>query len=169
MNSSFLPQEHIRELFLWYAEQDFVTQKNVFQQKQLLFRNSEKKGVRDLALLDFRCFCQAVTDGGWKEEQDYRQGKTVSEEAARQISIRRGRRAKNIQAHRVKVRNWLHKNWGKVLEYRRAELGWRRVSQMIKTEYGITISHTTLVRYDRRFDQQMCCSGSRKTGAAFYS
>ena len=156
MNPPFSPsQKQIRDVFLWFANQDFTTQKNIFRQKQLLFRHSKEERGQDLALLDFQCFCQAIADAGWKDEQDYSKGKAIAEDAARQMAVRRRRRANNSQAHRVRVRLWLNKNWGKVLEFRRADLGWRRVSQLIKAEHGITISHTTLLRYDTRFSRQV--------------
>ena len=143
-------QAQVREQLSWFANQDPITHTEIFRHKQSLFRQCRKENKEDLALLDFACFCQAICDGGWKAERDCQRGKAISEDAAKAIATRRRRRAENDQAHRVRVQSWLHKNWGKVLEYRRASLGWRRVAQMIKTEHGISISHTTLVRYDRK-------------------
>ena len=143
----------VREQLSWFANQDLVTQTDIFRHKQLLFRQCRKDNKEDLAQLDFTCFCQAICDGGWKAERDCQRGKAISEDAAKAIATRRRRRAENNQAHRVRVQSFLHKNWGKVLEYRRANLGWRRVAQMIKTEHGISISHNTLARYDRKFDK----------------
>ena len=150
-----LSQEQAHALFVWYAGQDQETQIEIVRQKNALFRINNKPSITDKAQLDFHCYCEAIRDGGWQAKNSYRQGRAISEEGARQISVRRKRRAINNQAHRVQVRLWLHKNWGKVLELRRADLGWGRVSRMIHSEHGIKISHTTLARYAKKFAEKL--------------
>ncbi|MCC8195189.1 MAG: hypothetical protein LIP28_11150 [Deltaproteobacteria bacterium] len=96
----------------------------------------------------------AAERGGWSDEQAYRSSRSVTPEAAIRIAGRRIARAGAYRAHRELVRSWLAKHWGKVMDMRRAGLSWRRVSAMIADEHGISISHSALQQYWRKWNEQ---------------
>ena len=143
-----VPHNKTKEMLLWFAVQDATTHVDILkEQKTLLDGFTEQEISHDDGELRYQCLLLAIQNCGWQAERDFIRGKALSDDSARQISINRKRRAKSYQARRVQVRAWLDCNWGKVLEYHRADLGWRAVSKVIFDEHGIKISHTTLWRY----------------------
>ena len=143
-----------RRILHWFAGQAEDVQIRVMRRKHHEFMRLQKqytqfgKPALDLAALVF-----ASQNSGWADEQAYHSSKSVCEASAKQISERRRARAKAYQPHRDQVRTWLAKHWGKVMDIRRAGLSWRRTARAIADEHGISISHTTLHSYWRRWNE----------------
>lgn len=145
----------VRQILSWFARQGEDLQVAILKDKRIaherLLHLAEKHGVTETELA---ALVVAAERSGWSDEQAYRSSKSVTPEAAQRISGRRVARAGAYRAHRERVRSWLAKHWGKVMDMRRAGLSWRRVSTMIADEHGIDISHSALHQYWRKWDEQ---------------
>lgn len=143
----------VREMLGWFSKQGEDVQTAIMRRKHLEFMSLQQQYVDyGKPLLDLAALVKAVGKCGWSDEQRYRSSKSLSEAAVRRIKQRRQSRAAHYRAHREQVRAWLAKNWGKVMDMRRAGLSWRRVAAMIYDEHGVGISHTTLHQYWRRLN-----------------
>ena len=144
---SIVPREQKCEILKWFAMQDEITQSELLRDKhELVKAHAHRKGIGENDVLELHCLILAARQG-WQAEQNCKKGRAISKEDAKQISVRRKRRARDFRAHRVKVCEWLNVNFGKVVEYRRSGLSWRRVSLLIEIEHGLSISHTTVRKY----------------------
>ena len=142
---STVSSEQKCEILKWFAMQDETTQAEIFEKKhQLAHAHVEYMGNKFVQELD--CLIMAARQG-WQAEHNCKKGRAISEEEARQISVRRKRRASEQRSHRAKVREWLNVHFGKVVEYRRSGLSWRLVSLLIEKEHRLSISHTTVRKY----------------------
>ena len=138
-----------KSLLHWFGQQDRTTQEEIFRQQHSLFlRAKDNSPGMGLARLSIQCLYEAIRTSGWQDEQDYRSGKNVSDVGLNKIAKRRRRRALRYRPHRDRVRTWLLGHWGVVENLRRTGLSWRRISQMIQDEYRVTVSHTTLIKYE---------------------
>jgi len=149
-NDTFIStQTKEKSLLHWFGQQDSTTQEEVFRLQHSLFLRAKDRSLGiGLARLSIQCLYEAIKASGWQDEQDYRNGKAVSDVGLKRIAKRRRRRALRYRSHRDRIRTWLHRNWGIVEEQRRIGLSWRRISQMIHSEYKISVSHTTLIKYE---------------------
>ena len=145
----------VRQILSWFARQDEGLQVAILKDKNIAHNHlrhlAEKHGVTETELA---ALVLTAERSGWRDEQAYRSSKSISPEAARAISKRRQSRAGAYKAHREQVRSWLAKHWGKVMDMRRAGLSWRRVSVMIADEHGISISHSSLHAFWRKWNER---------------
>jgi len=144
-----------RQILTWFARQAEEVQTNIMRRKHKEFMALLKRFPR-LAKpsLELAALVLVARASGWDDEQAYRSSRTISEAAAKSITDRRKRSARAYSAHRDQVRLWLAKNWGKVMDIRRAGLSWRRVAAVIRDDHGLSVSHTTLHSYWRRWNEQ---------------
>lgn len=144
-----------RQILTWFARQEEILQVEILRDKRI-----EHKRIKHLiaqhgvTATELAALVLATERSGWRDEQAYQSSKSVSRDAARLITQRRQARAGAYQAHREQVRTWLAKHWGKVMDMRRAGLSWRLVSIMIADEHGISISHSALHQFWRRWNEQ---------------
>ena len=144
-----------RQVLLWFAKQAEEVQIRIMRRKYREFMRLKNMHPKiSKPALDLAALVLAAQHSGWADERAYRSSKSVSEVAAKQISERRRARAKAYRPHRDQVRVWLAKHWGKVMDIRAAGLSWRRMARVIADEHGISISHTTLYSYWRRWNEQ---------------
>lgn len=145
----------VRDILTWFARQGEDVQTSIMRRKHREFMRLQRQYPHfGKPLLELAALVLAVAESGWKDEQAYRSSKNLSEAAVKGIRQRRQARAANYQAHRDQVRVWLGKNWGKVMDMRRVGLSWRGVAAMIADEHGISISHTAIHAYWRRWNEQ---------------
>ena len=139
-----------RQILHWFAVQAESVQLDILKSKhseqdRLAHRFPRHSGV----VAELAALLLAAHAAGWADEQAFHTSRSISETAAKRIAERRTARCGAYAAHREKVRLWLKKNWGKVMDIRRTGLSWRRVAAMLADEHGIRISHTTLHSYWR--------------------
>ena len=145
----------VREILTWFAKQGEEVQISIMRGKHREFvRLQQAHPKLGKPLLDLAALVLAVAESGWNDEQAYRSSKSLGDAAVKGIKQRRQSRAANYLAHREQVRNWLARNWGKVMDMRRAGLSWRRVATMVADEHGISISHTAIHAYWRRWNER---------------
>ena len=145
----------VRDILTWFGRQGEDVQTSIMRRKHREFMRLQQVHPKlGKPLLDLAALVLAVAESGWNDEQAYRSSKNLGDDAVRRIKHRRQARAVNHQSHRELVRTWLGKNWGKVMDMRRAGLSWRRVADMIADEHGISISHTAIHSYWRRWNEQ---------------
>ena len=146
------------KLMQWFGAQDQDTKVQILRKKFGLFekyRNIHRIKKGYLTLLEIHCLFEAIEVCGWQDEQDFRKGKNISDEALDGIAQRRKQRAYyQYKPHRAQVGGWLQSNWRIVSGLRENGLGWRRVSRKLLAEYGVSISHTSLMKYARRYDSE---------------
>ena len=144
-----------RQILAWFSRQDEEVQVEIMRCKHHDFMRLRNQNLKfSSPSLDLAALVLAAQQSGWSDEQAYRSSKSISESSARGIAERRRASAKAYQSHREQVRSWLSRNWGKVMDMRRAGLSWRRVANMIADEHGITISYTAIHSYWRRWNEQ---------------
>jgi hypothetical protein len=93
----------------------------------------------------------AVRKSGYLDEKTYKTGRTISENAARKMYDRRRAQGLECISHRRKVNKWLGVNIIKIKDLRETGLSWRRLSVFISDKYKISISHTTLCKFFKRY------------------
>ena len=145
-----------RQILSWFARQEEGLQVGILKDKRI--EHERLRGLiaqHGITETELAALVTAAEHNGWSDEQAYRSSKSVSPEAARRISRRRTARAGAYRAHREQVRIWLAKHWGKVMDMRRAGLSWRRVSAMIADEHGVSISHSALHKFWRKWNEQL--------------
>ena len=144
-----------RRILSWFSRQAEEVQVEIIRRKHHEFMRLRSQQMKFSApVLDLVALVLASQRSGWSDEQAYRSSKSIDEASARGITERRQASAKAYQSHREQVRAWLAKHWGKVMDIRRSGLSWRRVADMLADKHGISVSHTTLYTYWRRWNEQ---------------
>ena len=164
-----IPQPIVEDMMLWFAKQDNTTKKTIFRKQHFLFQQEQEKGEAvSLPWLAILCLYAAIKQCGWQDEKNFRTGKMVSDKGLKAVAKRRRQRSLRYRAHRDQIRVWLKRHWGIVHELRREGLSWRGIARMILDEYGIDVSHTTLIAYWRKYHENYRhLHSSRDTSGAF--
>ncbi len=137
----------MRQALLWFARQDEATILAIIKRKQRMFRKNGISVMTDNPFGDLLALLQAIVDSGYGDEVAFKTSKGISRSAAKEISERRKQRTVTYQARTKQNRAWVMKNLGKIAEFRRAGLSWRRVAIALLVEHGIQISHSSLAKY----------------------
>lgn len=145
----------MRQALLWFAKQDEATILAIIRRKQRMFRKNCISVMNNKAFGDLLTLLQAIVDGGYGDEIAFKTSKGISRSAAKEISVRRKQRTVTYQAPTKQNRAWVMKNLGKIAEFRRAGLSWRRVAIALQVEHGIQISHSSLAKYWKEAHDQL--------------
>lgn len=137
----------VKQVLHWFARQDEQTLLSIISDKQKKLKVTHGLTSSDKAFEELLALLQAIIESGYADELAFKTSKSISIESAKQISLRRKNRATQYQSRRVQNKEWVVKNLGKIAEFRRAGLSWRRVAVAIHVEHGIKISYTTLIKY----------------------
>lgn len=119
----------------------------IIRRKQRILLKSPVSVTTNKPLGELHGLLQAIVDCGYGDEIAFKTSKGISRNAAKGISERRKQRAGVYAVPAKHNREWVIKNLGKVVEFRRAGLSWRRVTVALQAEHGIQISHSSLVKY----------------------
>lgn len=142
----FASQKEARKAFHWFADQAVEIQLEILH-KKLGYSHKREKTPETLVWCDF---VRAIMNSGFTDEARYNMGLSITDEAAKGMTRRRAKKAARYASSK-KCGTWLRQNWGKVVEARRAGLSWRDISTFLYTEYGVEVSHSTLLNYHRKF------------------
>lgn len=145
-----------RRILRWFSRQAEAVQAEVLQLKQIKHESLSQRHVEmNPGALELAALLLAAWESGVAEEKAFASSVSISERAAKNMQRRRRLKAEEYLPHRVRVRVWLGKHWGKVMDMRGAGLSWRGVSALLADEYHINISHSALYNHWRNWNERI--------------
>lgn len=136
----------------WLARQAEEIRVEVMMGRFHNFHNLQKQSDLQAPLLDYCALILSCKRNGWEAERRYHSSASLAAREISGMSRRRVARAKDTLRATADERLAVH--WGKVVELKREGLGFRRIAEFLRTELRLNVSHTTIWKLWREWENE---------------
>ena len=136
-----------RELLKWLASQTTEEILLIVQEKR---DRSHKVSGRFPRLLPAAAELLALleTCEEWSTDtKHFASSRAMPPEALARLSRRRAARARSLAARHTGTKQWLARNWGKIVELKKSGSSFRVIARCLQEECHVHISHATIRNY----------------------
>ncbi len=136
-----------RELLTWFASQTAQEILLVIQAKRERFHKITRQFPR-LSPAEAEVAALLEVCEEWSADvKHFASSRAMTPEALARMSRRRTARAKNLAVHHSGAKQWLNRNWGKIVELKNTGNSFRVIARCLQEECNVCISHTTIRNY----------------------